>query len=104
MGRFMHCFYPDYQLRFFIRKDTVWPSIIHADPIIKGRIEKKKDRNYGMAALFYRPLVRFFRAYIQKGGFRDGKEGFVCACYEGIYQFVAVSKIIEDRLKHKKGK
>lgn len=55
-----------------------------------------------MAALFYRPLVRFFRAYIQKGGFRDGKEGFVCACYEGIYQFVAVSKIIEDRLKHKK--
>ena len=67
-------------------------------------IEKKKDRNYGMAALFYRPLVRFFRAYIQKGGFRDGKEGFVCACYEGIYQFVAVSKIIEDRLKHKKGK
>ena len=57
-----------------------------------------------MAALFYRPLVRFFRAYIQKGGFRDGKEGFVCARYEGIYQFVAVSKIIEDRLKHKKGK
>ena len=39
-----------------------------------NEIEKKKDRNYGMAALFYRPLVRFFRAYIQKGGFRDGKE------------------------------
>lgn len=55
-----------------------------------------------MAALFYRPLVRFFRAYIQKGGLRDGKEGFICACYEGIYQFVAVSKIIEDRLKNKK--
>lgn len=139
MGRFMHCFYPDYQLRFFIRKDTVWPAIIHADPVIKGRIEKipaahadmalvhladdsiasrmgkinqytaneiekKKDRNYGMAALFYRPFVRFFRAYIQKGGFRDGKEGFICACYEGIYQFVAVSKIIEDRMKNKKGK
>ena len=32
-----------------------------------NEIEKKKDRNYGMAALFYRPLVRFFRAYIQKG-------------------------------------
>lgn len=55
-----------------------------------------------MAALFYRPFVRFFRAYIQKGGFRDGKEGFICACYEGIYQFVAVSKIIEDRMKNKK--
>ena len=110
MGRFMHCFYPDYQLRFFIRKDTLWPAVSIASRMGKinqytaNEIEKKKDRNYGMAALFYRPLVRFFRAYIQKGGFRDGKEGFVCACYEGIYQFVAVSKIIEDRLKHKKGK
>lgn len=132
MGRFMHCFYPDYQLRFFIKEGTVWPAIIHADPIIQGRIdklpsnnenlafvhladdsissrmakinqyteseiEKKKDRNYGIGALFYRPFVRFFRAYIQKGGFRDGIEGFICACYEGIYQFVAVSKILEDR-------
>nr|WP_297100168.1 glycosyltransferase family 2 protein [uncultured Prevotella sp.] len=138
LGRFMHCFYPDYQLRFFIKKGTVWPPIIHANPIIQGRIdkvpsknmelafdhlpddgirgrmnkinqyteneiEKKKNRNYGIAALFYRPLVRFFRAYIQKGGFRDGKEGFICALYEGVYQFVAVSKILENRWSnHKK--
>lgn len=132
LGRFMHCFYPDYQLRFFIKERTVWPPIIHADPIIQGHIEKipakdsslalehlpddniwsrinkinqyteneiakKKKRNYGFTALFYRPFVRFFRAYIQKGGFRDGKEGFICACYEGIYQFVAISKILEDK-------
>ena len=136
MGRFMHCFYPDYQLRFFAKEGTVWPPVIHADPVIRGRIdkippsrmdlaldhladdsvscrlakinqytdseiEKKKDRHYGMAALFYRPLVRFFRAYVQKGGFRDGKEGFICACYEGIYQFAAVSKIIEDPRRRK---
>ena len=136
MGRFMHCFYPDYQLRFFIKEGTVWPPIIHADPIIQGRIEKlpktdeslafihladdsiacrvakinqyteneiekKRNRHYGVAALFYRPFVRFFRAYIQKGGFRDGLEGFVCACYESIYQFVAVSKILEDRYRNR---
>ena len=136
MGRFMHCFYPDYQLRFFIKEGTVWPPIIHADPIIQGRIdklprtdenlafihladdsivsrvdkinqyteneiEKKRNRHYGVAALFYRPFVRFFRAYIQKGGFRDGVEGFICACYEGIYQFVAVSKILEDRYRNR---
>lgn len=139
MGRFMHCFYPDYQLRFFVKEGTTWPAVIHADPIISGRIDripaknkelaflhladdsiscrigkinqyteneiaKKKDRHYGMAALFYRPFVRFFRAYIQKGGFRDGKEGFICACYEGIYQFAAVSKIIEDRIKKESSK
>lgn len=49
MGRFMHCFYPDYQLRFFIRKDTVWPAVIHADPIIKGRIEKIPATHADMA-------------------------------------------------------
>lgn len=136
MGRFMRCFYPDYQLRFFVKEGTVWPAIIHADPVIQGRIkklpskneklafvhladdsiacrmakinqyteneiEKKRNRNYGLAALFYRPLVRFFRAYIQKGGFRDGREGFICACYEGIYQFVAVSKILENKIRQK---
>lgn len=47
MGRFMHCFYPDYQLRFFIKEGTVWPAIIHADPIIQGRIDKlpRTDEN-----------------------------------------------------------
>lgn len=132
MGKFMHCFYPDYQLRFFVKEGTYWPPVIHANPSIQGEVdkipaertdlalnhladgsvacrigkinqytenevEKKKNKHYGMLALFYRPLVRFFRAYIQKGGFRDGKAGLVCACYEGIYQFAAVSKMIEHR-------
>lgn len=132
MGKFMHCFYPDYQLRFFIKQGTYWPPIIHANPSIEGKvekipaerkdlalnhladgcvkcrigkinqyteneIEKKKNKHYGTLALFYRPLVRFFRAYVQKGGFRDGRAGLVCACYEGIYQFVAVSKLMEHR-------
>lgn len=134
MGRFMHCFYPDYQLRFFIKQGTVWPPYVHTFPKVNGRkeklpakrmelafihlandsvfnriekinqyteseVEKKKDRNYGIGALFYRPFVRFFRAYIQKGGFRDGIEGFICACYEAVYQFVAISKILEHKYR-----
>ena len=136
MGRFMHCFYPDFQLRFFIKEGTVWPPYVHTFPKVNGRkdkipakrmdlafihlandsvhnrmekinlyteseVDKKRERHYGVAALFYRPFVRFFRAYIQKGGFRDGIEGFICACYEGIYQFVAVSKILEDRYRNR---
>ncbi len=49
MGRFMHCFYPDYQLRFFIKEGTVWPAIIHADPIIQGRIDKLPAKNGNLA-------------------------------------------------------
>ena len=131
MGRFMHCFYPDYLLRFFIKEGTTWPPYVHTFPEVKGRkdkipakrqdlafvhlandpirsridktnlyteseVEKKKDRHYGMLALLWRPFFRFFKAYVLKGGFRDGKAGFICACYEGIYQFVAVSKILEN--------
>lgn len=130
MGRFMHCFYPDYQLRFFIREGTEWPPYVHTFPKVNGRteklpskrqdlafihlaknniydrikktnqyteseIEKKKDRHFGMGALLWRPFFRFFKAYILKGGFRDGKAGFISACYEGFYQFVVVSKILE---------
>lgn len=134
MGRFMHCFYPDYLLRFFVREGTVWPPYVHTFPIVNGRkdkvpakrkelafvhlandplrlridktnqyteseVEKKKDKGYGLAALLWRPAFRFFKAYILKGGIRDGKAGFICACYEGLYQFVAVSKIIERRIR-----
>ena len=134
MGRFMHCFYPDYLLRFFVREGTVWPPYVHTFPMVNGRkdkvpakrkelafvhlandplrlridktnqytqseVEKKKDKGYGLAALLWRPAFRFFKAYILKGGIRDGKAGFICACYEGLYQFVAVSKIIERRIR-----
>lgn len=134
MGQFMHCFYPDDLLRFFIKEGTEWPPYVHTFPTVKGRldkvpakrkdlafihlandnmrlridktnqyteseVEKKKDKNYGIAALLYRPFFRFFKAYILKGGIRDGKAGFICACMEGVYQFVAVSKILEKRLR-----
>ena len=134
MGRFMHCFYPDYLLRFFVREGTVWPPYVHTFPMVNGRkdkvpakrkelafvhlandplrlridktnqyteseVEKKKDKGYGLVALLWRPAFRFFKAYILKGGIRDGKAGFICACYEGLYQFVAVSKIIERRIR-----
>ena len=79
--------------------DTIVSRMGKINQYTENEIEKKKKRNYGIGALFYRPFVRFFRAYIQKGGFRDGIEGFICACYEGIYQFVAVSKILEDRYR-----
>lgn len=134
MGRFMHCTYPDYLLRFFIKEDTTWPPYVHTFPIVKGRqekipakrkelafihlanenvrtmvgktnqyteseVEKKKNKNYGIAALIYRPMFRFFKSYILKGGIRDGKVGFICACYDGFYQFIAICKILERKYR-----
>jgi glycosyltransferase involved in cell wall biosynthesis len=66
----------------------------------ENEMVKRADKGYGMAALFYRPFWRFFLYYFLKGGIRDGKYGFIRGCFDGIYQFVLVSKIIENR-KHK---
>lgn len=79
-----------------------------ADESINSRISKiniytnnelvrKADKHYGTISLLWRPFFRFFKAYILKGGIRDGKPGFIRAVYEGIYQFVLVSKMEERK-------
>lgn len=132
MGRFMHSFYPDYLLRFFIKEGTTWPPYVHTFPIVKGRqekipakrkelafihlandsvklriektnqyteseVEKKKNKNYGIAALIYRPMFRFFKAYFLKGGFMDGIPGVINASMEAFYQYCLISKHIEKK-------
>jgi glycosyltransferase involved in cell wall biosynthesis len=132
MGRFMHGYYPDYNLRFFRRDLTEWPPVIHSQPKVKGsigriprkdkqlaidhlddrtmkerlakinlyteyEIEKRKDRHYGAAAFLYRPLVRFLKCYVLKGGFRDGMPGLLFAWLEAVQQFTILAKIYEHK-------
>lgn len=121
----------DYQLRFFRREGTVWPTTIHSVPVVQGEVLrapaycsflhladetmeeyvakmnrytdyeviKKANKNYGVAALLWRPLWRFFRAYILRGGFLMGKRGIISAMLAAEYQFVLVAKIMEKRLR-----
>jgi len=132
MGRFMHCHYPDYILRFF-RKDVVtWPPYVHAIPQIDGptvrlprhqkelafehlandgvsdilrktnqytdsELMKKRGKRYGLLAFLWRPFFRWFKAYVLKGGFRDGLPGLIRACLEGHYQFIMLAKMAEER-------
>lgn len=132
MGRMMHCHYPDYLLRFFVREGTTWPPYVHTFPDVQGPTEriparrmdlafehlandgvadilrktnlytenevaKKRNKRYGILAFFWRPFFRWFKAYVLKGGFRDGLPGFIRACLEGHYQFIMLSKIAEAR-------
>ena len=82
-----------------IANDTVRSIMAKTNLYTDNEVEKKAARRYGIGALLWRPLFRFFKSYVLKGGFRDGREGFICACYEGLYQFVMVSKIMERRLR-----
>ena len=66
-----------------------------------NEVNKKADRNYGILALMWRPTWAFFRAYILRGGFLMGKRGFISAKLSATYQTVAISKILEKRLREK---
>ncbi len=124
----------DYQLRFFKREGTVWPSTIHSVPIVQGEVTrapkecsflhladetmgeyvakmnkytdyeviKKANKNYGVTALIWRPVWRFFRAYFLRGGFIMGKRGLINAMLAAEYQFVTVAKIMEKKLRKEK--
>jgi len=132
MNRFMHGYYPDYNLRFFRKAVTTWAPVIHSQPKVQGRIdrlprqrkelaidhldnrsikerlakinlyteyelEKRKDRHYGVGAFIYRPLVRFIKCYILKGGFRDGVPGLLFAWLEAVQQFTILAKLYERK-------
>jgi len=62
-------------------------------------LERRQNRNYGYFALIFHPFVRFFRFYIAKGGFRDGKPGFIWAYLSAYYKFITITKVIESKVK-----
>ena len=64
-----------------------------------NEVEKKKDKGYGLWALLWRPVWRFFKKYVLDGSFRMGTRGLIRSLMAGYYQFVLVAKIIEKRYR-----
>jgi len=64
-----------------------------------NEVEKKRDKGYGVGALLWRPLWRFFKKYVMDGGYRMGTRGLIRAMMAGVYQFILVAKLIEKRYR-----
>ena len=64
-----------------------------------NEVEKKKDKSYGVWSLIWRPVWRFFKKYVMDGSFRMGKRGLIRAMMAGYYQFVLISKLMEQRFR-----
>lgn len=78
-----------------LANDSVSDIVRKTNQYTENELEKKSNKHYGLWAFFYRPFFRFFKAYILKGGIRDGRAGFIKACLEGYYQFVMLAKKAE---------
>lgn len=85
-----------------LANDTVADIVRKTNQYTRNEVTKKKHKHYGAIGFLYRPFFRFFKAYVLKGGFRDGMPGFIKACLEGYYQFIMLAKLYEVRHTEKK--
>lgn len=61
-----------------------------------AEIEKRK-KGFKTISFLYAPFVRFFKAYIIKGGFKDGVPGLIYATTSAIYKFMTLAKLYEAK-------
>ena len=88
------------QLAFIhLANDSVENIVSKTNQYTRNELERKRHRHYGTAALLFRPFFRFFKTYVLKGGFRDGKPGFIKSMLDGYYQFVFLAKKYEEENK-----
>lgn len=64
-----------------------------------NEVDKKWEKGYGLGALLWRPVWRFFKSYVLNGSFRMGTRGLIRSMMAAQYQFILVAKIIEKRYR-----
>ena len=79
--------------------ETMHEYMVKMNQYTDNEVEKKKDKSYGVWSLIWRPVWRFFKKYVMDGSFRMGKRGLIRAMMAGYYQFVLISKLMEQRLR-----
>lgn len=82
--------------------ETIGDLVRKTNNYTEGELIKRPNLSYGVWGLFWRPAWRFFRTYILKLGFRDGKAGLVKAGMDALYQYVLVAKNIEKNYRKDK--
>lgn len=76
--------------------ETMHEYVAKMNVYTDNETEKKQ---YGVAALFWRPLWRFFKSYVMDGSFRMGIRGLIRSGMHAVYQFILIAKIIEKRYR-----
>ena len=78
-------------------KDMVSKMNVYSE---RDLLRRKKTEN--LFGLLLKPFFRFFKLYILKGGFRDGKAGFLYANLRAYAKFLFIAKSIEQASLSKK--
>ena len=82
-----------------LANDSMGSILRKSDTYSNYELPRRRHKNYGLGALFYRPLFRFFKSYVMKRGFLDGRAGLIHALLDAHYQFCIVAKLMEERVR-----
>lgn len=77
--------------------DTVSLRLQKTDIYTDNELPKRQHKHYGTTTLIFRPILFFFKSYIMKKAFLDGKAGFIKSVLEAYYQFIMLAKLEEQR-------
>ncbi len=87
--------YTDPDIYHYYEKFNIYTTLAAEELDAKGRKASFKD-------LVIRPIFLFFKMYILRAGFLDGKEGFILSVFSANYVFTKYAKLIELNKKRKK--
>jgi len=68
---------------------------LHAHASIAAQEEALRGRTVGLRHLLINPLLRMFKFYVGKRGYREGTAGVIVAVMEGFYTFLKYAKLWE---------
>lgn len=79
-------------------RTTVQKMNIYSD----HEVDKRKNEKASVAGLIFKSTFRFLKSYILKGGFLEGKEGFIYATLNSYYKYLTIAKMLENQSQRKK--
>lgn len=79
--------------------DTVSLRLQKTDVYTDNELPKRQHKHYGTMALVFRPMLFFFKSYVIKKAFLDGKAGLIKSVLEAYYQFVMLAKLEEQQTR-----
>lgn len=82
-----------------LANSSISTKLQKTDIYTENEVLKRTAQNFSIWKIFMAPFFRFFKSYIIKGGFRDGKAGIVTAGMDAFYKFVTIAKIWESKIK-----
>lgn len=77
---------------YHLEKNTLESRMDKIERYTDLEVERRGHRSYTRMQRILKPAARFFRSYVQKGGWRDGRAGLEWAKLEALYKLRTMDK------------